>query len=520
MIKVNNIKIRDNLNENQILSIALKKLKINNDEVESFNIVKKSIDARDKDDIYYNYSLNISLKDKSKENKYDIVNENKISIINNKIKYNNKSKTLIVGTGPAGLFAAYTLVENKVKPLILERGKKVEDRIKDVENFFYNRNLNTESNIQFGEGGAGTFSDGKLNTGGNSTYIKLVLETFVKFGAPKQILYDAKPHIGTDILINVVKNMREYIISKGGVFLFEEKLVDFIIEDNKIKNIITSKNNTFEVNNVILAIGNSSRDTFELLYNKDINLKSKEFAVGFRIEHLQSDINIAQYGNNTKFNLPSAEYKLVKHLSNNRVCYSFCMCPGGEVVAATSKENMVVVNGMSRNARDGKNANSAIVINITKNDFDSSNPLNGIKFQEELEMKAFKLGGSNYNAPVQLVKDYIDNITTKELGKVKPTYKPDITLTNLNDIFPKYITESLKEGLKEMNKTIKGFIDNDAILTGVETRTSSPIQITRDKETLMSNIEGIYPCGEGAGYAGGITTSAIDGIKCAFKIIE
>ena len=520
MIRINNIKIKENLEEEEIFKIVLKKEKLDKNDIKQISIHKKSIDARKKDDIHYNYSVNIILKDKNKENKYVKVKETEGIFINiNKNEKNNK-RPIIIGTGPAGMFAALTFIKYGIKPIIIEQGKKVDDRVKDINKFIETRHLNEISNIQFGEGGAGTFSDGKLNTGGNNPYIKHVLEMFVKFGAPKEILYDSKPHIGTDILVKVVKKIRGYIIAKGGEFLFEEKVIDFKIEENKIKSVVTSKGNEYITDNLILAIGNSARDTFKKIYEKGVNLKAKEFAVGLRIEHLQSKINKSQYGENLKFKLPNAEYKLVKHLSNNRVCYSFCMCPGGEVVAATSKENMVVVNGMSKYARNETNSNSAIVINITTKDFDSSNPLNGIKFQEELEHKAYILGGSNYSAPIQRVEDFLLNRKTEKLGEVKPSYKPDTTLSNLNEIFPKFINDSLKEGLLQMEKSIKGFSDNDAVLTGVETRTSSPIQITRDKESLMSNIEGLYPCGEGAGYAGGIMTSAIDGIKCALKIIE
>ena len=518
MIRINNVKIRDNLEEKEILNIALKRENIDIAEVEYYEIYKKSIDARKKDYIFYNYAINVCLKDKSKEKKYNII-ENEVNNIKNNTN-KNIGNVIIIGSGPAGLFSAITLIENGVKPIIIERGSKVEDRVQDVNNFINNRELNEESNIQFGEGGAGTFSDGKLNTGGNNEYIRQVLKIFVRFGAPKQIMYDAKPHIGTDILVDVVKNIRNYIIEKGGIFLFNEKVIDFVIKNNKIDEIITSKGTGIKSKNVILAIGNSARDTFKLLYDKQIELKAKPFSVGVRIEHLQKDINFAQYGDKNKFTLPAAEYKLVKHLSNNRTCYSFCMCPGGIVVPATSKKNMLVVNGMSKFKRNEINSNSAIVVNVTPEDYDGSNPLNGIKFQEELEKKAYILGGENYDAPVQRVEDFLNNKITTKIGKVTPSYLPGVKLSNLNEILPKFISDSIKEALIEMNKTIKGFSDSDAILTAIETRTSCPLQIIRDKTSLMSNIKGIYPCGEGAGYAGGIMTSAIDGIKCAIKILE
>lgn len=518
MIRFSNIKIREDLVKEQVLKIALKIKGLKRDEVAKYEIHKKSIDARKKEDIYYNYTINVWLKDVKKEEKYGKISEIEMPEID--IKCNTDSKVVIIGSGPAGLFSAITLVDNGIKPVIIEQGKKVEDRIKDIETFIKTKEINEHSNIQFGEGGAGTFSDGKLNTGSNNVFIKSVLETFVKFGAPEEILYIAKPHIGTDNLVGIVRSMRAYIISKGGKFKFDEKVIDFNIEDNKIKSIVTSKNNTIEIDKLILAIGNSSRETFKKLYEKGFELKAKNFAVGLRIEHLQKDIDIYQYGKESKLKLPAADYKLVKHLENDRVCYTFCMCPGGTVVAATSCENKVVTNGMSKFLRNDTNANSAIVINVTEEDLNSDNPLAGILFQEDLESKAYVLGGENYNAPVQRVEDFFNDVKTTKLGKVIPSYTAGVTLSNLNEILPEFISKGLKEGIIQMDKSIKGFNDKDAILTGVETRTSSPVQIIRENESLMSNIINTYPCGEGAGYAGGITTSAIDGIKCAISILE
>ena len=535
MIRLKNIKIRENITEEQVFQKAIAKNKIKQEEVSKWYIYKKSIDARKKDDIHYNYTIDIELKDKRKEKRYEQVEEYKFPEI--RVTRKSEYNPVIVGSGPAGLFAGLILVDNGIKPIILERGKQVEERIKDVEEFAQNRKFNVSSNIQFGEGGAGTFSDGKLNTGNSSNiYSRKVLEEFVRFGAPKEILYTAKPHIGTDNLRNIVKNIREYIISKGGQVIFNEEVTDFEIEDGKI-NAVICKNRTneqavsdkqlsknekrIETDSVILAIGHSARDTFKKLYEIGVEIQPKNFAVGTRIEHLQKDINHAQYGERIHLKLPTADYKLVYHAKNGRTCYTFCMCPGGQVMASNSEENSIVTNGMSIFARDGENANSALLVNVTVEDYYKNSPLDGMYFQEDLEKKAFELGGKNYNAPVQKVGDFLNNKETVQLGKVKPTYMPGVTGADLNKILPQFVSETMKEAIVELDKKLHGFADRDAILTGVETRSSSPVQITRDKETLNSvNVKGLYPCGEGAGYAGGIMTAAIDGIKCAIKVLE
>ena len=517
MIRIKDIKIKENLSDEQVFLKAILKNKIKPEEVKNWYIYRKSIDARKKENVHYNYAIDIELKDSKKENKFEKVEKYKFPEI--QVKRANKIKPVIVGAGPAGLFAGLILIENGIKPIILERGKCVEERIKDVEEFTINRKFKPNSNIQFGEGGAGTFSDGKLNTGNSSIYSRKVLEEFIRFGAPEEILYTAKPHIGTDNLVKIVKNIREYIIANGGQVLFNEQVTDFEIENNKIKSVKCSKK--IETDAVILAIGHSARDTFKKLYEKGVEVAPKNFAVGVRIEHLQKDINRIQYGEITKLELPSADYKLVYHAQNGRTCYTFCMCPGGQVMASNSEENSIVTNGMSNFARDGENANSALLVNVVVEDFYKNSPLDGMYFQEELEKKAFELGGRNYNAPIQKVGDFIKNIKTTDIGKVKPTYKPGVTMSNLNEILPEFVSETLKEAIPELDKKLKGFGENDALLTGVETRSSSPVQITRNKETLNSiNVQGLYPCGEGAGYAGGIMTAAIDGIKCAIKILE
>lgn len=516
MIRIKNIKIFRDLNKEEILNFALKKNKLKPEDVKSWYIFKKSIDARDKKNVHYVYTLDIELKDKNKEKKFEQIEKYEFPKI--EVKRISKIKPVIIGAGPAGLFAGLILVENGIKPIILEQGADVEQRIKDVEEFKKNRKLNTLSNIQFGEGGAGTFSDGKLNTGNSSIYSRKVLEEFVRFGAPEEILYTAKPHIGTDNLVKVVKNIREYIKSKGGEVYFNEKVTNFEFENGKVKSVICSRK--IETDTVILAIGHSARDTVKKLYDLGVKMEPKNFAVGVRIEHLQEMINKSQYGTETKLNLPSADYKLVYHAKNGRTAYTFCMCPGGTVVASSSEENTIVTNGMSYFARDGINSNSALLVNVDVEDFNSKNPLSGMDFQEELEKKAFILGGENYNAPIQTVGDFLNNRKTTEFGIVKPTYEPGVTKSNLNEILPEFVSCTLKESIIELDKKLKGFAHNEALLTGIETRTSSAVKIIRDLENLNSNINGLYPCGEGAGYAGGIMTAAIDGIKCAVKIIE
>ena len=517
MYRLSNIKIRDNYTENEVIEYALKKYHIKKNNVKEAYIYKRSIDARNKNDIFFNYSVDIDLIKDYKINGATFIEKEVFPsiLVNRKSNLN----PVIIGAGPAGLFAALTLVENGIKPIIFEQGSRVEKRVEDVNTFVNTGKLNTKSNIQFGEGGAGTFSDGKLTTGNSSIYSRKVLEEFVRFGAPKEIMYIAKPHIGTDNLVEIIKNIREYIISKGGKFLFDTKVTDFDITYDKIKGIIYDTGK-LDTDTVVLAIGHSARDTFKKLVERKVKIIPKNFAVGARIEHLQSDINNSQYGKNTKFKLPPAEYKLVYHAKNGRTCYTFCMCPGGQVMASSSDEKTIVTNGMSKFSRDGENANSALLVNVLVDDLNGNDPLKGMYFQEELEKKAYVMGGENYYAPIQRVDDYIKNIKTEHIGKVIPTYKPGYTFSNLNELFPEHINSALKEALVAFDKKIKGFMDNDAVLTAVETRTSSPVQITRDSDTLMSNIDGLYPCGEGAGYAGGIMTAAIDGIKVAIKILN
>ena len=521
MKRINNIKIYEDLDNNALIKHICKKYHILYEDILDWHIIKKSIDARNKDNIHYLYNIAISFKSEKKYSKFD--DYKKFELPNINIKNNNLERPVIVGAGPAGLFAALTFIKNGIDPIIIEQGKKVEDRKKDVDTFFQTGKLDTNSNIQFGEGGAGTFSDGKLTSGINNPLCSIVLQDFYKFGAPEQILYLAKPHIGTDNLVKIISNIRKYIISKGGEFLFNSKVIDFNIKDNNIESVIYvtgGKEYKLATSTLILAIGHSSRDTFYKIYDKGLNMESKNFSVGVRVEHLQKDINFAQYGDKTKLQLPPAEYKLVYHdKDTGRSCYSFCMCPGGTVMASSSEENTIVTNGMSNFARNGSNANSAVLVNVTPDDFSDISPLAGMYFQKDLEEKAFILGGSNYFAPIQKVSDFINNKKSTSIGNIKPSYLPGVTLSNLNEILPSFVSQTLKEGILDFDTKLSGFANPDSILTGVETRSSSPIRIIRN-ENLISNILGVYPCGEGAGYAGGIMTAAIDGIKCAIKIIE
>ena len=524
-LKIDNIKIREDLRQVDIIKKACIKNKIDFNLVQDWQILKKSIDARNKNDIFYNYAVMLEVK-KDMDKKHlsknvSIITDEKVSTNEIKVLRKSSRPPIIIGAGPAGLFCALTLIDNGIKPIIVEQGKEVNKREQDVNLFFKEGILNTSSNVQFGEGGAGTFSDGKLTTNLHTPLCKKVIDEFIKFGAPDQIAYINKTHIGTDNLVTIVANMRNYIIKNGGKFLFNTKAVDFTTKENKINRLICIQDGQaleLDTDTVILAIGHSSRDMFKTLYKNNVNIEQKNFSVGVRIEHKQEMINIAQYGTNTKLKLPPAEYKLAYH-GENHSCYTFCMCPGGRVVASSSEENTIVTNGMSKFARDEENANSAILVNVTPSDLNSNDPLAGMYFQKELEEKAFILGGKNYYAPIQRVEDFLNNKKSTFIGEVKPSYKPGVTLSNLQEILPDFVIKTLKEGIIYFDSKLKGFGSPDSILTGVETRSSSPITIKRNEE-LMSNIEGLYPCGEGAGYAGGIVSAAVDGIRVGRAILQ
>ena len=408
------------------------------------------------------------------------------------------------------------MVENGITPIIVEQGEMVDQRLKTVQAYKDDASqFNCYSNVQFGEGGAGTFSDGKLTTNVNSPLINMVLNYFVKFSAPKEILYQSKPHIGTDNLVNIMKNIREYIQSKGGRYYFNTRFLDYHKENGLIHVICDCQK--FTTDTLVLAVGHSARNVYELLKQKEIVLTRKNFALGVRIEHLQKDLNYAQYGD-CKLDLPQAEYKLAYH-GQQRDCYSFCMCPGGYVVASNSEKDGIVTNGMSYYNRDNINCNSALLVNVKTSDFSGDDPLSGMYFQRELEHKAFIFGGNNGNAPIQKVGDFEEGCTSLSFGKVLPTYLPGVTMCDLNDFLPDFIKDTLKQALPYFDHKIKGFNDKDSLLTAIESRSSSPVTIKRN-EFMLSSDDQIYPIGEGAGYAGGITTAAIDGIKAAIRIMS
>lgn len=505
--------------EDDLRKVCIKKLKLKPDDLISYEIKKKSIDARKKEEVCYNLSLILSIREKVYKKLLDRGLKQYInsSYTINKIASNKSIRPIIVGSGPAGLFSAYTMVLSGLNPIIIERGRRVEERSILVDRFFSTGELSEDTNVQFGEGGAGTFSDGKLNTMVKDPFLRIpfVLDTFVKFGANPEIKYMNKPHIGTDVLKKVLINMRKEIIKLGGEYRFETKLTDIRIKDKRVYEIVLNDKEVISCNQLVLALGHSARDTFRMLLKRGIEIVEKPFAVGLRIEHPQEWINVNQYG---KFSdrLPPAEYKLTHKLKNGRGVYSFCMCPGGYVVNASSKKGATLVNGMSYNNRGSRNANSAIVVTVDRNDFKKDEPLAGVLYQEELEEKAFSLAGGKI--PIQLFGDFVENRISNGFGEIEPVTKGAVEFSNLRGILPDYLSESIIEGVRVFSKKIKNFDRADVILSGIETRTSSPIRILRN-ENFESNIAGIYPIGEGAGYAGGITSAAVDGIKLTEKII-
>lgn len=522
MIRINQLKLPVAHGKTELLEKAAKTLRIPAEAITDCRIVKQSIDARKKPQIFYIYTVDVSVAQENKILKK--IKSSQISKSPEKSYHFNVDGTeamghrpVVVGSGPAGLFCAYMLATNGYQPILLERGASVEERIRDVEAFWNTGVLNTASNVQFGEGGAGTFSDGKLNTlvkdplGRNQK----VLEIFTMHGAPEEILYVNKPHIGTDILADVVANMREAIIAHGGKVYFHSQVTDFKIENNRLTGVVVNGGKEIPAEVLVLAIGHSARDTFETLYEKQIPMEAKSFAIGVRVEHNQSMINESQYGRAECGSLPTASYKVAEQLESGRGVYSFCMCPGGYVVNASSEEKRLAVNGMSYHSRAGQNANSAIIVTVTPEDYGNFHPLAGVAFQRELEEKAYNLAGGKI--PVQLYGDFCNNRVSEHFGSVIPQMKGAYAFANVRSIFPDIVAKSIEEGLKKFNDRIGGFSQEDTVLSGVESRTSSPVRITRD-EGFESAVKGIYPCGEGAGYAGGITSAAMDGIKIAEKI--
>ncbi|MDF2943693.1 MAG: dependent oxidoreductase [Herbinix sp.] len=520
MIRITQLKLPIKHSQEDMVNSIAKALKLSPQKIKDFTIIKKSIDAR-KNEIKYIYSVEVTIALEARENETTIVtrSRNENVSISERAQYEfipygtNKlnHRPVVVGTGPAGLFAAWLLAKHGYQPLVVERGYEVRKRVEAVEHFWKSNELNPECNVQFGEGGAGTFSDGKLNTlvKDISNRYRLVMETFVHHGASEDILYLNKPHIGTDKLRFVVENMRKEIVSLGGEVRFGTKLTNLIIEDNVLKGIELNYKEKLPCNVLIPAIGHSARDTFSMLLKNGLVLSPKAFAIGLRIEHKQSMISKSQYGSEY-IHLPAADYKLTHQTQTGRGVYSFCMCPGGFVVNSSSEIGHMAVNGMSNYNRDEENANSAIVVTVQPEDFGGKDPLSGITFQRKWERVAYEAGKGL--VPVQLFGDLLRGRESVTIGNVTPGIKGEYHLANLANCLPNEIIEALKEGILAFDRKIKGFADEEAVLAGVESRTSSPVRIHRN-EAFESNIRGIYPCGEGAGYAGGITSAAIDGIK-------
>ncbi len=525
MLRLTEIKLPLAHAEDEIRAAILRRLAIAGDELIGYAVFKRGVDARKSHAILYTYTLNVEVRDEAAilerfrgDLHVSIAPDTSYHFVAQAPK-NPTSRPIVIGMGPAGLFAGLILAQMGFRPLILERGKAVRERTKDTFGLWRQGVLNPESNVQFGEGGAGTFSDGKLHSQiKDPRHLgRKVLEEFVKAGAPEEILYVGKPHIGTFRLVGMVEKMRETIQSLDGEIRFQSRVDDIEIENGNVCGIVLSSGERIATNHLVLAVGHSARDTFEMLHKRGIYIEAKPFSIGFRIEHPQSLIDRARYGKNAgNALLGAADYKLVHHASNGRSVYSFCMCPGGTVVAATSEMGRVVTNGMSQYSRNERNANSGIVVGITPEQDYPGDALAGVEFQRRWESRAFELGGGNYQAPGQLVGDFLAGRPSTKFGEVLPSYTPGVHLTDLSTALPDYVIAAIREALPAFAKQIKGFDLPDAVLTGVETRTSSPIRIKRNKDDYQSvNTRGLYPAGEGAGYAGGILSAAVDGIEVA-----
>ena len=520
MIRIRDISLPPEHDANQLHFESAKLLRISGSRIKSISLVRRSVDARKKPDVRIVYTVDVAVD--GNENKVlKSCGCKKASIAPvtfykppKPIAYDGR-RPVVVGFGPAGMFAGLILALAGLRPIILERGEDAQTRHEKVQRFFETGELDENSNVQFGEGGAGTFSDGKLNTGVNNPRITWILEQFVKAGAREDILYDAKPHVGTDVLLNVVQNLRKRIISLGGEVQFCTKVTGILQENGVLTGLQTDKG-ALACDKVIFAIGHSARDTFRMLHEQGIHMEPKPFAMGVRIEQLQSVIDRAQYGSDT-LPLPPADYKLVKHLENETV-YTFCMCPGGHVVGATSECGRIVTNGMSNADRDGANANAAVLVSLNPADFPYEGVLGGMLWQEELEKKAYEHTGS-YRAPAQTVGDFLSGQASTGDKGVVPSYRPGVVWTDLHQILPVKITSALEKALPQMEQNLKGFAAPEAVLTGPETRSSSPVRILRG-EDHQSSLKGLYPAGEGAGYAGGIMSAAIDGIMAAEALIS
>ena len=519
-LRLSQIKLRLDDYQLPLPVIAARALRVKPADIVSARLLRRSVDARDKSDVHLSLTLEVETVrpvrplPRNAEIVADKPAPEPVAAAKPLLH-----RPLVVGMGPAGLFAGLTLARAGLRPLVIERGRPVEQRAQDVENFWRTGVLDPASNVQFGEGGAGAFSDGKLNSGIKDPRCRRVLEALHAAGAPEEILWQAKPHIGTDRLRPTVRNIREQIIALGGEVCFETALTDLRTEGDQIVGAELNGAEVVETNHVILAVGHSARDTFEWLHAMGVKMSPKPFAIGARIEHRQADIDRAQYGRAVGHPaLGAADYKLSVHLPDGRAVYTFCMCPGGQVVAAASEDGGLAVNGMSLFARDGENANSALLVNVTPEDFGDADPLAGVRFQREWERAAFVAGGSDYRAPAQTVGDFLKNQPSVKGGGVVPSYRPGVTWTSLDECLPGFVTAALREALPLLDRKLRGFARPDAVLTGVETRSSSPVRIERDAGCIGS-LRGLYPCGEGAGYAGGIMSAAVDGMRCAEAVI-
>lgn len=522
MIRIRDIALPPEHNAHQLQFEAARLLRLSTSKVKRIRIVRRSVDARKKPDIKIIYTIDVTVDgNESKILRSSGCHRASIAPVSHyrppKSRPATGDRPVIVGFGPAGMFAALILALAGQKPLVLERGEDAATRQEKVQHFFATGELDPNSNVQFGEGGAGTFSDGKLNTGVNNPRIGWILEQFVQAGAAEEILFDAKPHVGTDVLLTVVQNIRRRIESLGGEVRFRTRVESLQIQNGKLIGLVLADGEEIPCSRVVLAPGHSARDTFETLHRQGIPMEAKPFAMGVRIEHSQALINTAQYGRDD-LPLPPADYKLVRHLDDATV-YTFCMCPGGYVVAAASEEGGVVTNGMSKSQRAGENANAALLVTVRPEDCPGDGPLAGMYWQREIESRAYTAAGGGYRAPAQTVGDFLAGRASENPGSVIPTYRPGVTWCDLHTVLPERLTQSIARALPGLDGNLKGFASADAVMTAPETRSSSPVRILRG-ENRQSGIAGLYPCGEGAGYAGGIMSAAIDGILTAEAILS